>query len=408
MESIELFTGAGGLALGVSRAGFHTRAVIERDAHACQTLRYNQSMGHPHVRNWSIHERDVTSVDYAALAGRADLVAGGPPCQPFSMGGKHRAHEDSRDMFPEAARAVLELRPKAFIFENVKGLCRQSFATYFNFILLRLSYPELTRKTGEDWRAHQARLERHHTRNRARGLHYKVVFRLLNAADYGVPQRRERVFFVGFRSDVYQGWSFPDPTHAQDALLADQWVIGGYWERHRVPRKERGAAPDARALARIRERAAAKPTLAPWRTVRDALAGLPEPAARGSESVPNHVFMPGARAYVGHTGSPLDAPAKALKAGVHGVPGGENMIALPDGSVRYFTVREAARVQSFPDSYVLCGSWTESMRQLGNAVPVTLAERVAASVRACLDFETARTRSRRRGDVCAGVAPITR
>ena len=88
--------------------------------------------------------------------------------------------------------------------------------------------------------------------------------------------------------------------------------------------------------------------------------------------------------YPGHTGSSLDEPAKTLKAGDHGVPGGENMLRRPDGSVRYFTVRESARLQTFPDKYVFPGSWTENMRQLGNAVPVTLATSVARSVADCL------------------------
>ncbi|RYD32246.1 MAG: DNA (cytosine-5-)-methyltransferase, partial [Verrucomicrobiaceae bacterium] len=85
-----------------------------------------------------------------------------------------------------------------------------------------------------------------------------------------------------------------------------------------------------------------------------------------------------------HTGSPLDRPAKALKAGDHGVPGGENMILYPDGSVRYLSVRESARVQTFPDNYLFLGSWTEAMRQLGNAVPVKLAEIVGKSVAGAL------------------------
>jgi DNA (cytosine-5)-methyltransferase 1 len=95
----------------------------------------------------------------------------------------------------------------------------------------------------------------------------------------------------------------------------------------------------------------------------------------------NHRFQPGARSYPGHTGSPLDEPAKTLKAGVHGVPGGENMLVRPDGSIRYFTVRESARLQTFPDNFKFHGSWTETMRQLGNAVPVKLAEVIANSVR---------------------------
>jgi DNA (cytosine-5)-methyltransferase 1 len=109
---------------------------------------------------------------------------------------------------------------------------------------------------------------------------------------------------------------------------------------------------------------------------------LPDPERNPAEAsgLSGHRFQPGARSYPGHTGSPLDDAAKALKAGVHGVPGGENMLARPDGSVRYFTVRESARLQTFPDSYRIEGVWSEAMRQLGNAVPVTLAERVARSV----------------------------
>lgn len=115
-------------------------------------------------------------------------------------------------------------------------------------------------------------------------------------------------------------------------------------------------------------------------TVRDAICDLPDPEKRTWNHVANHNFNPGARSYVGHTGSPLDEPGKTLKAGDHGVPGGENMIARADGSVRYFTVREAARLQTFPDDYTFRGAWTEAMRQLGNAVPVRLAEAVARSV----------------------------
>jgi DNA (cytosine-5)-methyltransferase 1 len=116
------------------------------------------------------------------------------------------------------------------------------------------------------------------------------------------------------------------------------------------------------------------------------------------------VYIPGARSYPGHTGSPLDEPSKTLKAGDHGVPGGENMIAMPDGTVRYFTVREAALIQTFPDGYVFHGSWGEIMRQLGNAVPVKLARAVARQVANCLEAAAART-----ANVAApAVAPETR
>jgi DNA (cytosine-5)-methyltransferase 1 len=116
--------------------------------------------------------------------------------------------------------------------------------------------------------------------------------------------------------------------------------------------------------------------------VRDAIHDLPNPLLNKAENnfFHDHNFQPGAKVYPGHTGSPLDFPAKTLKAGDHGVPGGENMLVDLDGSVRYFTIRESARLQTFPDGYKFHGSWTETMRQLGNAVPVTLARVVGKSV----------------------------
>jgi DNA (cytosine-5)-methyltransferase 1 len=152
-----------------------------------------------------------------------------------------------------------------------------------------------------------------------------------------------------------------------------------YWERNKVPKGARRIS--TRMLEKARK-LKEKPSTLAWRTVREALADLPDPERKPRESavIWNHQFQPGARAYPGHTGSPLDEPAKTLKAGVHGVPGGENMLARPDGSVRYFSVRETARLQTFPDEYVFHGSWTEAMRQLGNAVPVELAAQVGVSV----------------------------
>ena len=186
---------------------------------------------------------------------------------------------------------------------------------------------------------------------------------------------------VGFRNDVDADWSFPRPTHSHDALLEAQWVSGEYWDEHAVPLKERPDVP-GRYLTRIQKirDGRIEVTGERWKTVRDALKGMPEPGISGVPGWKNHKFQPGARAYPGHTGSPIDEPSKALKAGGHGVPGGENMLRHTDGSVRYYSIREAARVQTFPDDYELHGAWGEAMRQLGNAVPVLLAETVARSV----------------------------
>ena len=123
-----------------------------------------------------------------------------------------------------------------------------------------------------------------------------------------------------------------------------------------------------------------KPDNLPWVTVRDALSDLPDPNHETAKKYNQHIFKEGAKIYSGHTGSYIDEPSKALKAGAHGVPGGENMIRFEDGSVRYFTIRESARIQTFPDNFYFEGSWGEIMRQLGNAVPAKLAEKVGLSV----------------------------
>ena len=248
MRSVELFAGAGGLAIAMSNAGFRHAAVVERNHDACETFRENQRLHLHEVNKWPLYEGDVQDFDYRELSDVA-VVSGGPPCQPFSLGGKHRGHSDKRDMFPEAVRAVHELRPKAFLFENVKGLMRETFASYFEYILLRFAHPSVTRRKSESPRDHCARLERHHTSRRTR-TEYNVVFRLLNAADFGVPQRRERVFIVGFRSDLGVQWSFPEGDHSEDTLLHSKWVTGEYWDRHRLTKRRRPELP-ARLMARV-------------------------------------------------------------------------------------------------------------------------------------------------------------
>lgn len=379
MKSIELFAGAGGLGMGLCKAGFKPAKVVEWDRYCRETIGQNRVRAASPMHGWPQVEGDVRGVDFRALADTVDLVSGGPPCQPFSMGGKHKAYDDARDMFPQAIRAVRETRPKAFIFENVKGLTRATFRNYFEYIRLQLEHPEVIAKPDEDWADHLARLERHHLHGARDGLSYRLVSRVLNAADYGVPQKRERVIFVGFRDDLDVEWNFPVETHSADALLWAQYRDGAYWDAHKVARRHRPEASDApvRAL-RLDE----KPSTIPWQTVRDATADLPDPELdpKGASAFANHRFQPGARSYVGHTGSPLDEPAKTLKAGVHGVPGGENMLARPDGTVRYFSVRESARLQTFADDFVFHGSWSETMRQLGNAVPVRLAEVIGRDV----------------------------
>lgn len=370
MNSLELFSGAGGLAKGLELAGARHRAFVEWNSDACKTLRENYD---PNL----VFEGDVRCFPFSNYHD-IDIIAGGPPCQPFSMGGKARGHDDERDMFPYAIEAIRQLLPKAFIFENVKGLLRKSFEDYFKFILLRLTYPDLAHK-GNDWKEDLSEL----CLVKERGLHaptYDVTYRLVNAADYGVPQKRERVIIVGIRKDLGVSWQFPQPQYSEDALNWEKFVSMEYWERHGIspqPSSLKGQPAERERLLKIY--GMFKPTMKPWRTVRDALKGLPQPS-QSATSRTEHTYKGGAKEYAGHTGSDIDSPSKTIKAGAHGVPGGENMVRFPDGTVRYYTVLEAKRIQTFPDDYPISGAWGEAMRQLGNAVPVKLAQALASSV----------------------------
>ncbi len=368
MKSLEIFSGAGGLAKGLELAGFQHSAFVEFNKHACSSLYENFDAG-------KVFFGDIKDFDLNTL-NDVDVVAGGPPCQPFSLGGKHRADQDSRDMFPFAIRAIEQLTPKAFVFENVKGLLRPSFADYFEYIILRLTYPGFMAKPVTDWKDHLYNLRSISQLSYA-GTKYDVTFKLINAANYGVPQTRERVVIVGTRSDFAMSWLFPAETHSEDRLLWEMYVSGEYWERHNVSKSKRVPITEflQEKILRLKDRYGMfEPEQLPWRTVRDALHGIPDPNAQ--HGIDDHVFHDGARTYPGHTGSDIDWPAKTIKAGGHGVPGGENMIRYPDGSVRYFTVCEAKRIQTFPDSFIIKGAWGEAMRQIGNAVPVLLGETI--------------------------------
>ena len=223
---LELFCGAGGLARGMENVGFEHRALVEWNNDACRTLNVNFDED-------IVFNSDVREFDFSQYSG-VDVISGGPPCQPFSIGGKHQSDNDERDMFPVATNAISEILPKAFVFENVKGLLRSSFSQYFQYIILQLTYPQFTLDQKVDWKKNLKKLERLHTSETYSGAKYNVIYRLLNAADYGVPQTRERVFIVGVRDDIGFEWSFPEKTHSLDTLLWSQYVTGEYWKRHKM------------------------------------------------------------------------------------------------------------------------------------------------------------------------------
>lgn len=190
LEAIELFVGAGGLCLGFSEHNIEHKALVEWNKNACDTIRFNKNKGVEPVVKWAdVTEGDVRDIDFTSYRG-IDLVSGGPPCQPFSMGGKHNGFLDKRDMFPQAIRAVREAQPRAFFFENVRGLARPMFYNYFSYILLQFEFPSLTAMPSEGWLPHRERLEKHKTKGGK--SEYYIVARSVNAADYGVPQKRAR------------------------------------------------------------------------------------------------------------------------------------------------------------------------------------------------------------------------
>jgi DNA (cytosine-5)-methyltransferase 1 len=366
MNSLELFSGAGGLAKGLELAGFRHSALVELNKNAYDSLCENFDAS-------KVFLGDIKNFDLSTI-NNVDIVAGGPPCQPFSLGGKHRGNQDNRDMFPSAIKAIAKLKPKAFIFENVKGLLREAFADYFEYIILRLTYPSHAAADSSDWQSHLRDL-RDVSQWSGLETRYKVHFKLINAADYGIPQKRERVVIVGIRADLPGVWSFPAPTHSLERLFWDMYVTQSYWDRHKIAESDRPSIDSVTAskVNRIRDQHGFfAPLSMPWQTVRDVLCDIPNP--QSNHGISDHIFRDGARIYPGHTGSILDLPAKTIKAGDHGVPGGENMMRFVDGQVRYFTVYEAKILQTFPTNFVIKGVWGEAMRQLGNAVPVSLAE----------------------------------
>ncbi|GAA3462117.1 DNA cytosine methyltransferase [Saccharothrix longispora] len=431
--SVELFAGGGGLAMAVERSGFRPLLLNEFVKYACDTLEQNGATSRgeeeripepgekpPLVRG------DVRDLKMGYLEGAVDLLAGGPPCQPFSLGGVAKGDEDKRNMFPEMFRAIREIKPKAFICENVRGLLRPSFKPYFDYITRELMFPFEERDPEASWLQHNAILEAKEQRGDVKSVERYQVFTFpVNAADYGVPQIRNRIIVVGFRGDLDIDVELlrqaVSPTHSEKELLLSM-KSGEYWDRHRNVRG-RADVPDhvignvMGALQPVLPLERTSEELKPWRTLRDALADdlgagpLPDVPwnrldRRQYDDMPKeHIGWPDARFYAGHTPNFLDRPAKTVKAGVHGVPGGESVM-LTDTPVgknqpvdpvaekagktypyqhRYMTVRETARVMTFPDDWELCGPRGEQMRQLGNAVPVLLGEVFAKAVATVLD-----------------------
>lgn len=382
------------MALGFHWAGFRHVGLVEWEELACQTLRHNarrwQAAGRSHPpwteeRVVEADARDVLGSPWMEEWEGVDLVAGGPPCQPFSLGGLHAGVTDERNMFPVTLEFVRRLRPKIVVLENVPGLARSTFRPYLEYLEDQLRWPTCAPKQGDSWQQHASRLSQRKTGPLA--TRYRVTRQVINCADLGVPQARRRIFIMALRADLCDVPPAPVPlAHSKEALLYEQWVEPTYWEDHGLPQPP---IPDDISADRLHRLKVNGPPegRARWRTVRDMIRGLPEPVnGRPDPHVPNHVGIPGARSYPGHTGSHIDWPSKTIKAGVHGVCGGEAMIRFRDDSLRYLTVRESARAQSFPDDYEFCGARSNAMRHIGNAVAVKVTEAMGHHLRTVADL----------------------
>ncbi|WBP88089.1 DNA cytosine methyltransferase [Kitasatospora cathayae] len=414
--AVELFAGAGGLAMAVHGAGFRPLLFNEFAKRACQSLQANGAKprgdrewipepGEP----WPLVEGDVQDLDMRYLHRRVDVLAGGPPCQPFSLGGVAKGDEDRRNMFPQMFRAMREIQPKAVICENVKGLLRPSFRPYLEYILREMEMPFELRDPAAGWKEHDAVLRAvREVPASDPSKRYNLVVTQVNAADYGVPQIRHRIIIVAFRADLAVDLDqFKRDVRPQysEAALVRSMLDGSYWERHpTVPKHVRELV-----MARLpKDMPLMDDGLKPWRTFRDAIAGIDENEGKPLPKIAwdrldrqeyraggftDHIGWPDARIYKGHTPNELDRPAKTVKAGVHGVPGGESVMLTDDLESskskiyrhRYMTVRETARVMTFPDDWKLEGPRGEKMRQLGNAVPVKLGAVFADAVAKALD-----------------------
>lgn len=375
---VELFAGAGGMAIGLSMAGLPPDHLLEFDQHCCATLRHNAEGSTPLITG-AVHEADVAEVNWPDYVQKpVRLLSAGPPCQPFSLAGKHLAEQDRRNEFPSTMRAVRALRPAAILVENVHGLNRASFRPYLDYIIRQLECPDVKPRHGELWNEHNARIRK---KLASAGFvpEYNVKWRLINAADYGVPQMRSRVIILATRAG-FPAPRIPDPTHSRAALIEDQ-ESGRYWDRHGIrspvdrlyPKGPPGYARDPE-VGRL-----------PWRTVRDGLHGLQQPPPEEDVYEMNHWFIPGARVYSKHNGSDPDWPSKTVKAGVHGVAGGENIMRLRQGRCRYYTLREMARLQGFADRFYFQGPRSRIIGQIGNAVPCELARVLGEGLKPMLE-----------------------
>ena len=329
---VELFAGAGGLALGLEQAGFETKSLLEIDKWACETLKKNRP-------NWNVIQGDITKISQTGIKQflednkEIDLLSGGYPCQSFSYAGNRLGIDDTRGtLFYDFALILNELKPKMFFAENVKGLVTHDKGQTFQTMLKVLE-----------------------------GVEYKVVYKVLNALDYGVAQKRQRVVIIGIRKDIKEKikdeFEFPKPYEKQLTLkdiLKD------------VP-------PSPCATYNEKKKEVLK-YVKPGGCWRD----LPDDVAR--DYMKTTYFMGGGRTGIARRLS-WDEPGLTVLCS----PSQKQTERCHPDELRPFSIRENARIQSFPDDWEFCGSLSQQYKQIGNAVPVNLAKEIGLSIIKYLD-----------------------
>ena len=307
MNILDLFAGCGGFSSGFEKAGFNILGANDILLHAASTYKKNHKKTEFILGDITKGEIKNKLIDLAKK-NKCQIIIGGPPCQPFSVGGLQSGVDDVRNGFPAFISAVAQVKPKLFLFENVRGLLYKN-KSYFDSVLSELG-----------------------------SLGYKIDFKLLNASKYGVPQNRERVIVVGHMSE----FTWPEEA-VEIATVGD--AIGDLIEVANL---------DDRFLT----------------ASQDAYIKKYEDASKCVN--PRDLY--------------LDRPARTLTCrNLAGATGDMHRVKLKNGKRRRINVREAARLQSFPDSFEFAGSSDSAFNQIGNAVPPLFAKNIANSVSALLD-----------------------
>lgn len=317
--NLELFAGAGGLALGLEQAGIDSIAFVENDHKACETLRLNRP-------GWDVIEQDIHTVDFRKYKDMVDIVTGGAPCQAFSYAGKKLGFGDTRGtLFAEFARCIKETTPKLFLFENVRGL--------------------LSHDKGRTYKTIRHEFEQ---------LGYTVQYKILNACYYGVGQKRERLITIGIRNDLTNKviFKYPEPeskmTTLKEALVFCPKSDGQQYS------KAKKAVMDL------------VPPGGCW-------VDLPDDIAKNY--MKKSYYSGGGRRGMCRRIS-WDEPCLTLTTS----PSQKQTERCHPDETRPFTVREYARIQSFPDWWQFFGSLGDQYKQIGNAVPVEMARRIGVQI----------------------------